>query len=134
VASKYSSDNWLRNPEAPPNPGSAPSYLVPPLIANGGIITQPFTNYKLLANTLNDTYGSNAKVFSRSALQGSLPSPLIDYGSLTEVQRGSAYVPFSINSWISATQTMAPSYISTNLLGDLDLRLTMADNSILQTW
>ena len=36
------------------------------LIANGGIITQPFTNYKLLANTLNDIYGGNSKVISRS--------------------------------------------------------------------
>ena len=43
------------------------------------------------------------------------------------------YQPFSINSWISATQTMAPSYIATNLLGDLELRLTMADTSILST-
>jgi hypothetical protein len=50
------------------------------LIANGGIITQPFINYKLLGNTLNDIYGNNAKNFSRNALQGSLPSPLIESG------------------------------------------------------
>ena len=102
------------------------------LIANGGIITQPFTNYKLLANTLNDIYGSNSKVISRSGLQGSLPQPLTDVFSINagEAQQ---YQPFSINSWISATQTMAPSYIATNLLGDLELRLTMADSSVLQT-
>ena len=107
------------------------------LIANGGIITQPFTNYKLLANTLNDIYGSNSKVISRSGLQGSLPQPLVDVFTV-DATAGSAnfaqqYQPFSINSWISATQTMAPSYIATNLLGDLELRLTMADTSILQT-
>ena len=102
------------------------------LIANGGIITQPFTNYKLLGNTLNDVYGSNAKVFSRSGLQGSLPSPLIEVSGIVASEE-QQYVPFSINSWISATQTMAPSYIATNLLGDLELRLTMADTSILQT-
>ena len=95
------------------------------LIANGGIITQPFINYKLLANTLNDVYGNDDKNSSRNGLQGSLPPTLS--GSQTN------YQPFSINNWISATQTMAPSYISTNLLGDLELRLTMANNSILAT-
>jgi hypothetical protein len=95
------------------------------LIANGGIITQPFINYKLLGNTLNDVYGSDSKNAARSALQGSIPAPL------RESQPG--YQPFSINNWISATQTMAPSYLSTNLLGDLELRLTMTDTSILQT-
>lgn len=95
------------------------------LIANGGIITQPFINYKLLGNTLNDIYGNDCKNHARNALQGSYPSPL------GPSQNG--YQPFSINNWISATQTMAPSYISTNLLGDLELRLTMTDNSILQS-
>jgi len=105
------------------------------LIANGGIITQPFINYKLLGNTLNDIYGNNAKNFSRSALQGSLPSPLTRYAEVaaTVGNEDRMYVPFAINNWISATQTMAPSYISTNLLGDLELRLTMTDTSILQT-
>jgi hypothetical protein len=105
------------------------------LIANGGIITQPFLNYKLLANTLNDIYGSNSKVISRSGLQGSLPQPLSDTFTINGAGATFAqqYKPFSINSWISATQTMAPSYIATNLLGDLELRLTMADTSILQT-
>jgi len=102
------------------------------LIANGGIITQPFTNYKLLGNMLNDIYGSQDKILSRSGLQGSLPSPLIDAG-ITSPPQANQYVPFAINNWISATQTMAPSYISTNLLGDLELRLTMADTSILAT-
>ena len=95
------------------------------LIANGGIITQPFINYKLLGNTLNDVYGTDDKNTARNALQGSLPSPL------RPSQTG--YQPFAINNWISATQTMAPSYISTNLLGDLELRLTMTDNAILQS-
>lgn len=105
------------------------------LIANGGIITQPFINYKLLGNTLNDIYGNNAKNFSRNALQGSLPSPLTAYADVADDagDAGDMYVPFAINNWISATQTMAPSYISTNLLGDLELRLTMTDTSVLQT-
>jgi hypothetical protein len=95
------------------------------LIANGGIITQPFVNYKLLGNTLNDVYGNNDKNISRNALQGGLPGVLQPYSSTKK-----GYQPFAINNWISATQTMAPSYISTNLLGDLELRLTMTDNSI----
>ena len=107
------------------------------LIANGGIITQPFTNYKLLGTTLNDIYGSNSKVMSRNALQGSYPSPLIEQkvkeGGANATNRDACYQPFSINNWISATQTMTPSYISTNLLGDLELRLTMAGTEILAT-
>lgn len=105
------------------------------LISNGGIITQPFINYKLLATTLNDVYGGDEKIANRNGLQGSLPQPLIDYFDVTDVGTkpgaDSLYVPFSINSWISATQSMHPHYINTNLLGDLELRLTLADNSIL---
>lgn len=106
------------------------------LIANGGIITQPFINYKLLGNALNDVYGDNAKVFSRNGLQGSLPpclrTPDRNQGGAAQDPEFN-YQPFSINNWISATQTMAPSYISTNLLGDLELRLTMTDASIIAT-
>jgi len=101
------------------------------LIANGGIITQPFTNYKLLANILNDCYGSNDQDQKRSALQGSLPCPISARAAVPADQQG-GWLPFSINNWVSATQTMAPSYISTNLLGDLELRLTMTDNGVVQ--
>jgi hypothetical protein len=100
------------------------------LIANGGIITQPFLNYKLLGNTLNDVYGTDDKNYQRAALQGSYPQ-LLKVSQNSDGEGG--YQPFAINSWISATQTMAPSYISTNLLGDLELRLTMAGNEIIQT-
>ena len=102
------------------------------LIANGGIITQPFVNYKLLGTILNDVQGSYQMDQKRSALQGSLPGPIESRGTNAPGDQG-GWVPFSINNWISATQTMAPSYISTNLLGDLELRLTMADNSVVQS-
>jgi hypothetical protein len=100
------------------------------LIANGGIITQPFVNYKLLGNILNDVHGDQMSDNKRSALQGSLPQPLQSRGSSVAPANQGGWLPFSINNWISATQTMAPSYLSTNLLGDLELRLTMADESI----
>jgi hypothetical protein len=100
------------------------------LIANGGIITQPFVNYKLLGHILNDVYGNHDQDCKRAALQGSLPQPIQARTGTAAAQGG--WLPFSINNWISATQTMAPSYISTNLLGDLELRLTMADDSIVQ--
>ena len=100
------------------------------LIANGGIITQPFINYKLLGNILNDVHGNHDVDAKRAALQGSLPQPIQSRTGDTAAQGG--WLPFSINNWISATQTMAPSYMSTNLLGDLELRLTMADDSIIQ--
>ena len=107
------------------------------LISNGGIISQPFLNYKLIANVLNDIYGGDEKVSNRNGLQGSLPSSLIQYSTIAALDGGNggqrAYVPFSINSWVSATQTMQPSYINTNLLGDLELRLTLADNSVLMS-
>jgi hypothetical protein len=103
------------------------------IISNGGIISQPFLNYKLIATTLNDVYGGDEKISNRAALQGSLPSLLYDYSVISGVVGGanSAYVPFSINSWISPTQSMAPSYINTNLLGDLELRITLSDTSVL---
>lgn len=107
------------------------------LISNGGIISQPFLNYKLIANVLNDVYGGDEKISNRNGLQGSLPSQLIEYSAISALVGGaggaSAYTPFSINSWVSATQSMQPSYINTNLLGDLELRLTLTDNSILQS-
>lgn len=107
------------------------------LISNGGIISQPFLNYKLIANVLNDVYGGDEKINNRNGLQGSLPSQLINYSVIAALQGGaggaSAYTPFSINSWVSATQSMQPSYINTNLLGDLELRITLTDNSILQS-
>jgi hypothetical protein len=105
------------------------------VISNGGIISQPFLNYKLIANTLNDVYGCDEKISNRAGLQGSLPSLLYDYASIVALPGGaqSAYVPFSINSWISPLQSMSPSYINTNLLGDLELRLTLSDTSILMS-
>jgi hypothetical protein len=103
------------------------------LISNGGIISQPFLNYKLIANVLNDVYGGDEKISNRCGLQNSYPGLLYDYSVIAGVAggAGSAYVPFAINSWVSATQSMSPSYINTNLLGDLELRLTLADNSVL---
>ena len=105
------------------------------IISNGGIISQPFLNYKLIATTLNDVYGGDEKISNRAALQGSLPSLLYDYSIISGIVGGaaSAYVPFSINSWISPTQSMAPSYINTNLLGDLELRITLSDTSVLMS-
>jgi len=105
------------------------------VISNGGIISQPFLNYKLIANTLNDVYGGDEKISNRAGLQGSLPSLLYDYASIVALPGGaqSAYVPFSINSWISPLQSMSPSYINTNLLGDLELRLTLSDTSVLMS-
>lgn len=100
------------------------------LIANGGIITQPFVNYKLLGNILNDIYGNDNNDVKRSALQGSLPQPIQTRGSEKTPANQGGWLPFSINNWMSATQTMAPSYMSTNLLGDLELRLTMTDDSL----
>jgi hypothetical protein len=105
------------------------------LISNGGIISQPFLNYKLIANVLNDVYGGDEKISNRNGLQGSLPSQLIDYSRIVALNPNGtqAYVPFSINSWISPTQSMSPSYINTNLLGDLELRITLADTSVLMS-
>lgn len=103
------------------------------LIANGGIITQPFVNYKLLGNILNDLQCNNTMIEKRAALQGSLPQPIQSRGDGLDKDAQGGWVPFAINNWLSATQTMAPSYISTNLLGDLELRLTMADDSIVQS-
>ena len=106
------------------------------IIANGGVISQPFLNYKLIANVLNDVYGGDEKIDNRAALQGSRPSLLYDYLAISTAPApgaASAYVPFSINSWLSPLQSMSPSYINTNLLGDLELRITLTDTSVIQS-
>ena len=84
---------------------------------------------------MNDVYGGDEKISNRAGLQGSLPSLLYDYSVIATVAGGaqSAYVPFSINSWISLLQSMAPSYINTNLLGDLEVRITLSDTSVLMS-
>ncbi len=44
------------------------------------------------------------------------------------------YRSVSINSWISPLlQSMSPSYINTNLLGDVEVRITLADTSVLMS-
>jgi hypothetical protein len=84
---------------------------------------------------LNDVCGGDEKISNRAGLQGSLPSLLYDYYVISAVAGGaaSAYVPFSINSWISPLQSMSPSYINTNLLGDVEVRITLADTSVLMS-
>ncbi len=82
---------------------------------------------------LNDCYGGDEQISNRAGLQGSLPSLLYDYAAISAIVDGaaSAYVPFSINSWLSPLQSCSPSYIHSNLLGDIELRLTLSDTSVL---
>jgi hypothetical protein len=84
---------------------------------------------------LNGVYGGDEKNSNRAGLQGSLPSLLYDYSAISAVAggTGSTYVPFSINSWISPLQSMSPSYINTNLLGDVEVRITLSDTSVLMS-
>jgi len=96
------------------------------VISNGGVINQPFLGYDVLGGILNDAMGGQDSVKKRAALQHSIPNPLIQSDL-------SGYVPFVCSQFISPTQSMEPSYISSNLLGDVEVRIVMKGRDIVQT-
>lgn len=96
------------------------------VISNGGIINQPFLSYDVLGGILNDAMGGQDSVKKRAALQHSIPQPLVRSDL-------SGYVPFVCGQFISPTQSMEPSYISSNLLGDIEVRIVMKGRDIVQT-
>ena len=102
------------------------------VISNGGVINQPFLGYDVLGNILNDAMGGQDSVKKRSALQHSIPQPLIK-SDTTNGDELSGYIPFVVSQFISPTQSMEPSYISSNLLGDVEVRIVMKGREIVQT-
>ena len=95
------------------------------IISNGGVINQPFLGYSTAAFICNDVAGGQDSVKKRSALQHSIPQPLIRSNDLAVDGVLSGYVPFVNANMISPLASCQPAYISSSLLGDLEMRLVM---------
>ena len=95
------------------------------VISNGGVINQPYLSYSTSAFICNDVAGGQDSVKKRSALQHSIPQPLIKSNDLAAGGVLSGYVPFVNANMISPLASCQPAYISSSLLGDLELRLVM---------
>jgi hypothetical protein len=100
------------------------------VVANGAVINQPFLNYSTCAFICNDLAGGQDSVKKRSALQHSIPQPLIksDNSLGGEVLQG--YVPFVNANMLSPLASCQPQYISSSLLGDLEVRMVMNGSNI----
>ena len=100
------------------------------VISNGGVVNQPYLNYSTAAFICNDCAGGQDSVKKRSALQHSIPQPLIksDNSAGGEVLTG--YVPFVNANMMSPLSTCQPQYISSSLLGDLEVRMVMKGSDI----
>ena len=99
------------------------------VISNGGVINQPFLNYSTAAFICNDVAGGQDSVKKRAALQHSIPQPLIKSDNQGgEVLTG--YVPFVNANMLSPLSSCQPQYISSSLLGDLEVRMVMNGSNI----
>ena len=100
------------------------------VISNGGVINQPFLGYSTCGFICNDIAGNQDSVKKRAALQHSIPQPLVksDNGAGGDVLHG--WTPFVNANMISPLASCQPAYISSSLLGDLELRLVMNDSNI----
>ena len=100
------------------------------VVANGAVLNQPFLNYSTCATICNDLAGGQDSVKKRSALQHSIPQPLIksDNSAGGEVLQG--YVPFVNANMLSPLSSCQPQYISSSLLGDLEVRMVMNGSNI----
>ena len=100
------------------------------VVANGAVLNQPFLNYSTCAFICNDLAGGQDSVKKRSALQHSIPQPLIksDNSLGGEVLQG--YVPFVNANMLSPLASCQPQYISSSLLGDLEVRMVMNGSNI----
>lgn len=100
------------------------------VISNGGVVNQPYLSYSTSAFICNDVAGGQDSVKKRSALQHSIPQPLIKSNDLVADGVLSGYVPFVNANMISPLASCQPAYISSSLLGDLELRFVMNGSDI----
>ena len=95
------------------------------VISNGGVVNQPYLNYSTAAFICNDCAGGQDSVKKRSALQHSIPQPLIKSDNSAGGEDLTGYVPFVNANMMSPLSTCQPQYISSSLLGDLEVRMVM---------
>ena len=99
------------------------------VISNGGVVNQPFLGYSTCGFICNDVAGGQDSVKKRSALQQSIPQPLVVSDNTSDLNL-SGYTPFVNANMLSPLASCQPAYISSSLLGDLELRLVMNGNDI----
>jgi len=95
------------------------------IVSNGGIINQPYLNYSTSGFILNDCAGGQDSCLKRSALQQSIPQPLVQSNNVGAAQSLSGYIPFVNANMISPLASCQPAYISSSLLGDIEIRMVM---------
>lgn len=100
------------------------------VISNGGVVNQPFLGYSTCGFICNDVAGGQDSVKKRSALQQSIPQPLVISDNTDPDLELSGYIPFVNANMLSPLASCQPAYISSSLLGDLELRLVMNGNDI----
>jgi hypothetical protein len=100
------------------------------VISNGGVVNQPFLGYSTCGFICNDVAGGQDSVKKRSALQQSIPQPLVVSDNTAPGGDLSGYIPFVNANMLSPLASCQPAYISSSLLGDLELRLVMNGNDI----
>jgi hypothetical protein len=100
------------------------------VVANGAVLNQPFLNYSTCAFICNDLAGGQDSVKKRSALQHSIPQPLIKSDNSLGGQVLQGYVPFVNANMLSPLSSCQPQYISSSLLGDLEVRMVMNGSNI----
>ena len=100
------------------------------VVANGAVLNQPFLNYSTCAFICNDLAGGQDSVKKRSALQHSIPQPLVKSDNSLGGQVLQGYVPFVNANMLSPLSSCQPQYISSSLLGDLEVRMVMNGSNI----
>jgi hypothetical protein len=103
------------------------------VISNGGVVNQPFLGYSTCGFICNDIAGGQDSVKKRSALQQSIPQPLVRSDNTDPANDFAGYIPFVNANMLSPLSSCQPAYISSSLLGDLELRLVMNGNDIVST-
>lgn len=100
------------------------------VISNGGVVNQPFLGYSTCGFICNDVAGGQDSVRKRSALQQSIPQPLVQSDNTNAANNFAGYTPFVNANMLSPLSSCQPAYISSSLLGDLELRLVMNGSDI----
>jgi len=96
---------------------------------NGQIIQQGCNNYGHLGNIIADmSFGVDCQ--NRRAVLQNGNGPPTNAGALNITASATA-VPIAVTNWIGFFASISPQWISTSILGNVRLRLTMASNSVL---
>lgn len=97
---------------------------------NGQLISPGCANYSHLWQIINDTtMGQDCQV-RRSILQnaGNVAAPAANVGTIASLTGGT---PFTICNWLGFLGSAQPTVLDTNLLGNVRIRITLANANVL---